>query len=113
MSNESLPRTPYKLFGDETLGGWSRLIDPLVARVAELGGSVEQIKEKFGGLRFCATLPVETPDAIAEEFWDAVARAEVASFTICEQCGAPGKLRLRTLCEEHADGRPAFERPTV
>ena len=59
----------------------------------------EQVKEKFGGLRFY--------HVNGDEFVSgAVALAEKMSYTICEECGQPGKLRnttwMRTLCDMHA-----------
>jgi len=59
---------------------------------------VEQIKEKFGGLRFYyqgGDDYISGLDALAES-WAAVT---------CEKCGSPGSLRvdgwLRTLCDVH------------
>lgn len=59
---------------------------------------VEQIKEKFGGLRFYYTGGDSYIDGLVDmaESW--------ASHT-CEECGAPGKSRsggwIRTLCDVH------------
>jgi hypothetical protein len=59
---------------------------------------VEQIKEKFGGLRFYY---VGGDDTIAGMVRMAEAWADVA----CEECGAFGKRRsggwIRTLCDHH------------
>lgn len=60
----------------------------------------EQVKEKFGGLRFYYMG--------GDEFvHGAVALAERMSYTICEECGAAGKSRgggwVRTLCNEHTE----------
>lgn len=57
---------------------------------------VEQVKEKFGGLRFYVSWG--TP-----EIWGLIEEAEAESFKVCEECGKEGKLTgkrwLRTLCE--------------
>lgn len=60
----------------------------------------EQVKEKFGGLRFYTMGGDEYTSGI-------VALAEALSARTCEQCGSPGKLRGRgwiyTACDEHTD----------
>ncbi len=61
-----------------------------------------QVKEKFGGLRFYVQG--------SNDFFDGmICMAEQASYTICEQCGKPGKPRsggwILTLCDECEDGR--------
>ena len=59
---------------------------------------VEQIKEKFGGLRFYYYGGDNTIDGM-------VRMAESWSYKTCEICGNSGKIRgggwLRTLCEDH------------
>lgn len=62
----------------------------------------EQVKEKFGTLRFYYYG--------SHEFDALVEMAEELSATTCEECGAFGSIRdggwLRTLCDEHAKDRP-------
>jgi hypothetical protein len=59
---------------------------------------VEQIKEKFGGLRFY----YQGGD---EQVHGMVRMAEAWADASCEECGAPGKSRnggwIRTLCDQH------------
>ena len=59
---------------------------------------VEQIKEKFGGLRFYYQGGDEKVDGM-------VRMAECWADHSCEECGAPGKRRgggwIRTLCDHH------------
>lgn len=59
---------------------------------------VEQIKEKFGGLRFYYQGGDATIDGM-------VRMAESWAGASCEKCGAPGERRsggwIRTLCDEH------------
>lgn len=90
--------------------GWNSLIDPLEARVEKLGGVVQQIKEKFGRLRFYFT-PAETESIASDASWAAleadVENAERESGKVCEMCGKPGVLMtsgtwLKTLCSEDA-----------
>ena len=60
--------------------------------------TVEQIKEKFGGLRFY----YQGGD---DEISGMVRMAEAWAGTACEECGAVGKRRsggwIRTLCDTH------------
>ena len=82
--------------------GWKELVDPLVVLCEEAGGQVEQVKEKFGGLRFYYSSPVEEN----EDYWNAfeklVQATESMSYFVCERTGKPGKLRSRK------DGKPAW-----
>jgi hypothetical protein len=59
---------------------------------------VEQIKEKFGGLRFYYQGGDDTVDGM-------VRMAEMWAGRVCEECGKPGKSRntgwIKTLCDEH------------
>lgn len=57
---------------------------------------VDQVKEKFGGLRFYVSHGSHDVHALIET-------AEHASFHTCQDCGSPGQLRpgswSRTLCD--------------
>jgi len=59
---------------------------------------IDQIKEKFGSLRYYYTGGDECIAGM-------VNLAEELSARICERCGNPGKIRtggwLKTLCDEH------------
>jgi hypothetical protein len=59
---------------------------------------VEQVKEKFGGLRFYYT-------GGDEQIYGMVRMAEAWADASCEECGAPGKSRnggwIKTLCDRH------------
>lgn len=77
--------------------GWAALVAEAYAALPD-GSTIQQVKEKFGGLRFYATPDVEEIEEI-----------EARSETICEDCGAAGRTRntppgtmygwLRTLCD--------------
>lgn len=65
--------------------------------------TVEQVKEKFGGLRFYY-------DGGDDYIAGLVAMAEVWAESTCELCGAKGKSRgdlgwITTLCDEHYEER--------
>jgi hypothetical protein len=94
MDNDKI----YRQCGD----GWKSLIDPLIQRCYVVGATVDQIKEKYGTLRFYYTPPNAGWDDKLEKLVD---DAEYASARMCEMCGAEGKLLvnkrgswLKTLC---------------
>jgi hypothetical protein len=82
--------------------GWSKILDRLYdAKPRSV--YVTQVKEKWGGLRFYV-------GSASGEFFDLIDAAEEESYTICEECGEPGKLRedlgwILTLCDEHYEQR--------
>jgi hypothetical protein len=86
--------------------GWQKLLLETTEKLFFLGwtGSLSDVKEKFGTLRFyfnndCRGLAA----AIAD---DVVSHAEDYSGQICEECGKFGRTRnggwVKTLCVEHA-----------
>jgi hypothetical protein len=84
--------------------GWAGLVNEAFDKLeaSESFIVVDQVKEKYGGLRIY-TSPYDVDfDKIIEDI-------ERRSFEICEECGEAGKLRgggwYRTLCEAHANGR--------
>ena len=87
--------------------GWHGIVNEIFDKWEALNKPVviDQVKEKLGGLRIY-TSPRH------EELENFITEMEHKSFTICEQCGSAGKLRSggwwRTLCDEHANGRPAI-----
>ena len=66
--------------------------------------TAEQVKEKFGGLRFYVQGGDEYTQGI-------IAMAEQMSMMLCEECGAPGERGgngwISTLCETHRNERDA------
>lgn len=73
---------------------------------------VNQIKEKFGGLRIyfdhvCSDINAENPKCTHnfDALYELTDRLSEQSYKTCERCGAPGELRtnrpwVRTLCNE-------------
>ena len=84
--------------------GWHKLVAPLLDRAEKEGVDVQQVKEKFGGLRFYH-------GPASEDFVAAVDAAEAASYITCETCGEPGEMRggswMRVLCDAHEEERKA------
>lgn len=65
--------------------GWLRLLDDLCGKIAATGAGIQvrQVKEKYGGLRFYV-------DRSTPEIYALIEAAEMASFHVCQDCGAPG-----------------------
>lgn len=110
--------------------GWAGLLESALKDMLDAGwkGSLDQVKEKFGGLRIYYNLgeqpdyrPLEDIDATidAEEIlWNElvkiVSKAEKESFKTCQDCGQPGQLLnnsgwLMTLCPECFEKRKTNE----
>lgn len=87
--------------------GWYELIKSLIDELIALGWDkrVNQVKEKFGGLRFYV-------ENIPEGGNEVILKYESLSYKTCEECGKEGQLRsggwMKTLCDEHAEGRLPF-----
>lgn len=99
--------------------GWWPLIEKLHADILEIDPDyqIDQIKEKFGGLRYYITFSNNLNEHKISEIMLLINDAEKKSFTICEVCGKEGKLRtgedihwIYTACDEHGKGtkREAF-----
>ena len=73
--------------------GWLDHLDDLTEKLEALGwnGELEQVKEKFGTLRFYWVNNIE--GIFAEIAEDIVSYAEERTAYICEACGKNGSLR--------------------
>lgn len=103
-------------WGFEHDDGWYNIIDQLCANIQshidwqhKQGNPIpqvvaEQVKEKFGTLRFYIQGGDEYIDGL-------ITMAESMSGIICEHCGSPGKRRdggwIKTLCDQHDKERKA------
>lgn len=64
--------------------GWGKLIEKIYKLLPQ-DAFIEQVKEKFGTLRFYVA-------NVSEEVFDYIHQVESESGTVCENCGEPGKL---------------------
>lgn len=87
---------------DATIESFEPRIQELKAEIP----TIQQVKEKFGGLRFYM-------DGGTPEMRNYVRFAESMSMHTCECCGASGEPRnngwVKTLCEKHHKERNAAE----
>ncbi len=92
------PRESLMCFGFECGDGWFDLIWELSEKITAIDPNCEanQVKEKFGGLRFYILGSKEAQD-LALEY-------EEKSYSVCEMCGSDvdvktgGKGWIQTLC---------------
>ncbi len=103
----------FAAFGYELDDGWYSVLDGMCAEITELykksglpiNIKPEQIKEKYGTLRFYYSFDGDTPSELKKEITDIVIKWERKSATVCEECGADGELRgdmsyISTLCDK-------------
>jgi predicted HicB family RNase H-like nuclease len=81
--------------------GWFDILWRLCDDIHAMRPKVQQIKEKFGGLRFYASFNGDYTD----QGWERIKKAEEEASETCEQCGQPGELRnaegwWETSCEK-------------
>jgi len=103
------PTQTCMAWGLECDDGWYTLIDVLCRQIQHHQQwnmpkhlhpvVVEQVKEKFGTLRFYYRGGDDTISGLVQ-------MAEAMSAKTCERCGQPGRVHgghwLKTLCETHA-----------
>lgn len=80
--------------------GWAPLVMLAEKAIIKAGGEIDQVKEKFGGLRIYVSKiePFSEVDDLIED-------VEALSFRVCEYCGAAGHQSevggwLKTLCQK-------------
>lgn len=74
------PRLTFAMFGIECHAGWARLYGPLIELCNKIDVTVNQVKEKYGTLRFYTG---GSPDWL----FDIIDCVEADSQNICEDCG--------------------------
>ena len=82
--------------------GWFLLLDELCSKLKGLNVTANQVKEKFGTLRFYLSGDKGAHDIVSDY--------EQKSGETCESCGGPAKVQnnhgwLRTICNECEDRR--------
>lgn len=97
--------------------GWYKILDELCSqldllrRTAKIHIVADQVKEKFGGLRFYFHISAPKKSQLwYDTVYDVVSKAENESRYVCEICGKPGELKsdsgwYSTLCEKHRKER--------
>ncbi len=86
--------------------GWRPTVKECLEKIIPLGAEIQQVKEKFGGLRVYYRGRHVDHDKVNQQ----IRLAEMKCETTCEDCGAPGEVRdnrgwLRCLCDQHLTER--------
>ena len=99
ISNDK-DKYPFDLFGIECGDGWKSLYQPIIDYINSYNNirddsfiHIDQIKEKFGGLRFywgAENVDKDTIDKLREMVDD----AEAKSWTVCEECGSEEEVGI-------------------
>ena len=96
--------------GSFILDGWRDIILKLDEDIAKLDPNyrVDQIKEKFGGLRYYISLSRGTTnEELSVVIYELVREAEDRSMVTCDVCGKEGTRKTQsrgfvaTRCEDH------------
>ena len=106
VGREPVFETPEEMYKHCVGPGWEKLLLKLTKKLFHLGwgGGLEQVKEKYGTLRFyfindCSGLNSDIA-------FDVVDMAEERSGQTCEECGDNGRRFgdgwVKTLCLKHA-----------
>lgn len=104
MSNNELNKILEKARANVGKGWWP-IVEEYLPQIVRLAPECEIIvKEKFGTLR----IGVYGQMSDRDEVMRFKREAELASATVCEECGNPGKLHMElawflTLCDRCAD----------
>lgn len=107
------PSETCMCWGFEVGDGWEPMIRELSAKLEAMilalpeaereQYAAEQVKEKFGGLRFYLT-------SGTDEMYAAIDEADAKSYKTCESCGEPGCVRrgswIRVRCDKCSEGAP-------
>lgn len=112
VNKTSLSRSSM-ILGFECGDGWYQIIDDLCAAIMEQPDGkhvvAEQVKEKFGGLRFYISCASDADPTAVRDFTvihKLIDDAEARSLTVCEWCGTTenvttgGHRWIRSLCRE-------------
>lgn len=92
---------------DDVRPGWRPIVAAAVRVLESRGCKIQQVKEKFGGLRIYFTTDTTITTEITND--DIVTVAEWMCDHTCEECGKAGSRRdlpwIKTLCDEHYEER--------
>lgn len=95
-------KTLFDQFGIECGDGWKGILDEATKQIhtsCDMHGVnprhfvIDQIKEKFGGLRYYYHFVGDVPRSLVNHVDRIIAEAEALSTKTCEICGNPGKLK--------------------
>lgn len=98
--SKNYSNTPYNLFGIEVNIGWYKIISNALINISKIDKyqtvMIDQIKEKFGGLRIYYSLNYEKQSLLEQDeinnlykqIDNIIKNAEHEAYKTCERCGS-------------------------
>lgn len=108
-------RMPFPMFGLEMGDGWKPIAMKVVNAIIEYNNNspedsviyIDQVKEKFAGLRIYVTYD-NVPQDVIDRIENLIKEAEVEASETCEECGTKKNIGMRVngwytvMCEDCA-----------
>ena len=93
--------------------GWDAILLDLDEKLAALvpNYEVNQVKEKFGGLRYYVSFPEDAPGGVVKQCRALISATESECARTCDECGQPGEPAdtgtgwIRVLCPTDAEAQ--------
>ncbi len=106
-------RMPFPMFGLEMADGWKPIAMKVVNAIQEYNDNspensviyIDQVKEKFAGLRIYVTYD-NVPQDVIDKIEGLIKEAEVEAANTCEECGSKKNIGMRingwytVMCED-------------
>lgn len=113
--NYSDEREPFPMFGIETGEGWKPIAQRVIDKIIEYNNNspedsviyIDQVKEKFAGLRIYVTYD-NVPEDVRKDIETLIEEAEKEASETCEECGTKENVGMRVngwytvMCEDCA-----------
>ena len=108
-------RMPFNMFGIETGEGWKPIAQRVIDKIEEYNTNspedstiyIDQVKEKFAGLRIYVTYD-NVPQDVIDKIKRLIQEAEKEAANTCEECGTKKNIGMRVngwytvMCEDCA-----------
>ena len=108
-------REPFPMFGIETGEGWKPIAQKVIDAIIEYNENspedsviyIDQVKEKFAGLRIYVTYD-NVPKEVIDKIENLIKEAETEAAHTCEECGSKENVGMRmngwytVMCEDCA-----------
>ena len=108
-------REPFPMFGIETGEGWKPIAMKVINAIIEYNDNspedsviyIDQVKEKFAGLRIYVTYD-NVPQDVVDKIENLIKEAEIEASNTCEECGSKENIGMRVngwytvMCEDCA-----------
>ena len=111
----SSEKNPFPMFGLEMRDGWKPIAMKVINAILEYNDNspedsiiyIDQVKEKFAGLRIYVTYD-NVPQDVIDKIENLIREAEIEASETCEECGSKENIGMRingwytVMCEDCA-----------